>query len=155
MKKTATLILSALALVLLARCDGGEDGALCITVSPEEGYALSGTAGTSSFAPASMTYTVQNICSEDIELSVEENVRWLDVDIAAFGGGSSESGTVTAGQSISVIIEVRYGTDDPERLNLLAEGAYSTDVTFEDDTNDDRVTREVNLTVNPAPGMGR
>lgn len=142
------LVIFAAFIFVFAGCDSDGNGDLCITVTPASDYNLTGTAGSTNFAPASMSYQVTNNCSGSIELAVDEAVRWLDVDIAAFGGGSNESGMVTAGQTIEVVIEPVYGADNPERLDQLAAGNYGADIDFEDRTSDSGVTREASATVN-------
>ena len=102
---------------------------------------------TTTFTPDAKTYAVRNKCSEDVRLSVEEDVRWLDVEIDAFGG-EDEFGTLSANSSVDVVIEVRYGDDNPQRLDQLASGTYTAELHFDDDTNDKRVVRSVDLTVN-------
>ena len=81
-------------------------------------------------------------------LSVEEDVRWLDVEIEAFGGGGMESGTPNGNTSIDVDIEVRYGTDNPQRLNQLEADTYQAQLRFKDETNNTQITRLVDLVVN-------
>ncbi len=140
-------LLVVFAMVCFAGCDSSfeED---CLMVSPQEDFSISGRSMTMNFTPESKTYAVTNSCSEDIVLSVEEEVRWLDVDIAAFGGGGNERGSLIAGTTIDVVVEVRYGSDDPERLNQLAAGNYRADLRFDDVTNDNRILRSVDVTVN-------
>ena len=140
-----TILFAIVAVVTFAACDSGGSGELCLSVTPNESYTLSGAATTMNFAPATKTYTVQNTCGSQLTLSVEEDVRWLDVEIDAFG--SSESGSLGAGASIDVDVEVVYGDDNSERLDQLAAGSYSAEIRFEDDTNGSSVTRSVNLTV--------
>jgi len=140
----AIFILGAFA---FAGCDSdGSSGNSCLAVTPDEAYAVSGAARSQSFTPVAKTYAVRNTCSEDVMLVVTEDKRWLDVEIAAFGG-VDESGLLRAGTSIDVDIELRYGSDDPNRLNQLAPGSYSASIHFDDDTNDTRVTRSVELVV--------
>ena len=139
--------LTLLCALTLFGCDSN-NGDSCLTVTPNEDYFIAGTAATTTFSPASKTYTVSNMCDEEVLLSVEEDVRWLDVDIEAFGGGSNEAGLLNPGTSVDVLIEVRYGTDNPERLDQLPAGLYEADVNFEDESNRSSVTRKVNLTVN-------
>lgn len=146
--KTVSPALIIFAILILAGCDSDGNGDICITVTPATDYNLTGTAGSTDFTPASMSYQVTNNCSGSIELAVDEAVRWLDVDIAAFGGGSNESGMVTAGQTIEVVIEPVYGADNPERLDQLAPGSYGADVDFNDNTSDSGVTRGVSAAVN-------
>lgn len=132
--------------LLLVSCDSSSDED-CLSVTPNDDYILSGAAFSMNFAPASKTYTVRNTCGSDITLSVEEEVRWLDVEIDAFGGGGAESGPLAAGGSVSVAIEVRYGADNPERLDQLAAGSYTAELRFVDETNDGLAVRSVELTV--------
>ena len=140
--------LATLSVVAFAGCDSdGSSGDLCLAVTPNETYTVSGEAMSLTFTPAAKTYAVRNTCSEEVMLVVSEDKRWLDVEIAAFGG-VDESGAIAAGASIDVDIELRYGSDDPDRLNQLAPGSYSASIHFDDDTNDTRVTRSVELTVN-------
>ena len=141
------ILLVSLCVLFFASCDSSSDES-CLTVTPSENYVLSGTAMTTNFTPASKTYTVSNTCGTDIMLAVVEEVRWLDVEIDAFGGGGNESGTLSADTSIDVVIEVRYGTDNAERLDQLDPGSYNADLRFEDDTNNEDVSLMVNLTVN-------
>lgn len=138
-------ILVVLSAFTLVRCDSG-DAASCLSVTPDESYVLAGAAQSTAFVPDSKTYTVRNTCSSEVDLVVEEDERWLDVEIAAFGG-VAESGPLAGGASLAVVLEVRYGTDTPERLNQLAPGAYQAEIRFEDTTNDTRVVRDVELTV--------
>lgn len=133
------------AFVLLVGCDSASDED-CLEVTPDEAYVLSGTAMTTNFAPASKRYTVRNSCSSDVDLSVEEDARWLDVDIA--GAGGAESGVLRGGGSINVDVGVVYGSDNPERLDQLAAGSYTAELRFVDETNDSEVVRSVQLTVN-------
>ena len=142
-------LFTLLSILILTGCDSNSDES-CLTVTPDDRYTISGTAQTTTFTPETKTYSVRNTCTEDVMLSVEEDVRWLDVEIPAFGE-IDESGMLGAGTSIDVDIEVRYGSDNAERLNQLAAGTYGTDLRFEDDTNGDTVTRLVELTVNAAP----
>lgn len=142
------LIFAALGILFLVSCGtNATSGGTCLAVTPDEPYVLSGTAMTTAFAPNAKTYVVRNTCSEDVRLSVEEDVRWLDVEIDAFGG-VDEFGILSAGTSIDVVIEVRYGDDNPQRLDQLAPGTYEAELRFDDDTNDKRVVRSVDLTVN-------
>lgn len=136
--------------LLFVSCDTNNDEDSCLTVTPDENYELSGETMTTAFTPASKTYTVSNTCSEDVLFSVEENVRWLDVEIEAFGG-VDESGTLEAGATINVDIEVRYGGDDIQRLNQLPPGIYRTELRFNDDGNDTRITHIADLTVTSSP----
>lgn len=129
----------------LVRCDLG-DASSCLIVSPDESFVLSGTAMSTSFTPESRSYSVRNTCREQVELSVEEDVRWLDVEIAAFGG-VDEFGPLAAGESVSVDIEIRYGLDDAERLDQLSPGEYEVEIRFVDDTNETEVIRGVELMV--------
>lgn len=143
-------ILSFLAIscmLLLIGCDSSDDIS-CLTVTPVEDYILSGTSFTTDFSPASKTYTVTNTCDDDVLLSVQEDVRWLDVEIAAFGGGGNEAGMLDPDTSVEVVIEVRYGTDNPERLDQLESGTYEAEIDFSDESNTNSVIRDVNLTVN-------
>lgn len=141
------LVFAAFGTLVLAGCNpGAPPGDACLVVAPNEPYALSGTAMTMDFTPDAKTYTVRNSCDEDVTLSVEEDVRWLDVEIAAFG--TAESGVLEAGSSVDVVVEVRYGNDNPQRLDQLAPGSYQADLRFVDDTNDGSVARSVELTVN-------
>lgn len=133
------------AFVLLVGCDSASDED-CLEVTPDEAFVLSGTAMTMNFAPATKTYTVRNSCDSDVDLSIEEGERWLDVNIA--GAGGAESGVLSGGGSINVSVEVVYGSDSPERLDQLAEGSYDSEVHFVDETNDSEVVRSVQLTVN-------
>lgn len=141
------LVFAAFGALVLAGCNPGTTpGDACLEVTPNERYALSGTATTMDFTPNAKTYAVRNSCDEDVALSVEEDVRWLDVEIAAFG--TAESGVLAAGSSVDVVVEVRYGNDNPQRLDQLAPGSYRADLRFVDDTNDGSVVRSVELTVN-------
>lgn len=142
-----SLILTLVGALLLVSCGSNTSDKLCLTVTPNEAYRLSGTSMTTNFVPAAKTYTVRNSCSQDVQLSVEEEVRWLDVEIDAFGG-VDEFGILSANASIDVVIEVRYGSDNPQRLNQLEAGSYQAELRFDDDTNGERVVRSVNLTVN-------
>ena len=148
MKSHFSFLLLIGASLLLFSCDSNSDED-CLTVTPNENYVLSGTAQTTDFTPATKTYTVSNTCDSDVMLSVEEDVRWLDVDIPAFGGGGNEAGTLNADTSIEVTVEVRYGSDNPERLDQLAAGTYQADLRFLDTTNNGAIIRSVDLTVNP------
>lgn len=146
MHKRLIIPVVASTILLLSACDSNNEGSSCFEVTPNESYNISGAQGTTTFTPASKAYTVRNNCSDSAELSVEEDVRWLDVDIAAFG--DNEFGTVQASSSVIVIVEVRYGSDLPDRLDQLPGGTYQTPVEFIDDTNDGSTSRSVNLTVN-------
>jgi len=73
-------------------------------------------------------------------------VRWPDLEIDAFG--AIESGVLSAGATIDVVAEVRYGNDNPQHLDQLAPGSYEAESYFEDATNDSRVLRAVDPTVN-------
>ncbi len=137
-------------MLLLVGCDSNESPDSCLTVTPDENYELSGETMTTNFTPASKTYTVSNTCSEDILFSVEENARWLDVEIDAFGG-VAESGTLAAGSTIEVDIEVRYGTDDISRLNQLPPGNFRTELRFNDEANDTRISLIADLVVTSSP----
>ncbi len=133
---------------MLIGCDSNSDEA-CLEVTPTEAYVLAGTAMSTSFSPDAKVYQVRNSCGEDIVLSVEEDVRWLDVEIDAFAGGTEESGALAAGARIDVRVEVRYGSDTPERLDQLDAGSYEAELRFVDETNGAHITRSVDLTVNP------
>ncbi|MFK7847692.1 MAG: hypothetical protein AB8G77_20535, partial [Rhodothermales bacterium] len=137
--------ISFLVILLLVSCDSNSDES-CLTVTPDETYTLSGTAMTTDFTPAVKTYAVRNTCTLDVMLSVEEDVRWLDVEIDAFG--DNEAGTLSAGVSIDVDIEVRYGSDNIQRLDQLEAGSYSAELRFVDETNTTQVDRLVTATVN-------
>ena len=141
------LIFAALAVFgPLVGCDSNSDSDEdCLEVTPGDAYVLSGTAMTTNFAPASKTYTVRNTCSDSVDLSIEEDERWLDVDIVGF---SSESGELSGGGTISVELGVVYGMDNPERLDQLEAGSYASDVRFVDESNDKEIVRSVQLTVN-------
>lgn len=145
MNNRSLSLLLILSVLTLAACssDNNSDGD-CLSVTPNEDYVLSGTATLTDFVPASKTYTVRNNCDEDIALSIDEDVRWLDVEIA---GSGSEQGVLVAGGTITVAIEVRYGTDNPQRLDQLDPGSYDAEILFEDESNDETVTRDVDLTV--------
>ncbi|MBX2819895.1 MAG: hypothetical protein KTR29_09455 [Rhodothermaceae bacterium] len=147
MKSHFSFLLLIGASLLIFSCDSNSDED-CLTVTPNENYALSGTAQMADFTPATKTYTVSNTCDSDVMLSVEEDVRWLDVDIPAFGGGGNEAGTLNADSSIEVTVEIRYGSDNPERLDQLAAGMYEADLEFIDESNNATIVRVVNLTVN-------
>lgn len=103
---------------------------------------------TMDFTPAAKTFTVRNTCDIDVMLSVEEDVRWLDVEIDAFGGGDLEAGMLSAAGSVEVVIEVRYGSDNIQRLDQLEAGSYSAELRFVDETNTTQVDRLVTATVN-------
>ncbi len=135
--------------LLLSSCDSNNSEDSCLNVAPDENYVLSGVTMTTNFTPEVKSYMVQNTCAEDILFAVDENVRWLDVEIDEFGG-VEESGTLAAGATIQVDIEVRYGSDDPARLNQLAPGIYRTEIRFNDTGNDTRVTQVADLTVTAA-----
>lgn len=137
---------AAYMMLFLSACGSSSGGSTCFSITPDETYIISGTAMTQAFSPDSKTYTVRNTCSADADLSVEEDVRWLDIEIAAFG--ADEFGTVPASGSVAVVIEVRYGSDLPDRLDQLPAGAYQTPVDFVDETNGGSTSRSVNLTVN-------
>lgn len=143
-------VLTLFCMLLLVGCDSNESEDSCLTVTPDENFELSGETMTTNFTPEVKTYSVTNTCSEDILFSAEENVRWLDVEIEAFGG-VEESGTLAAGATLAVDIEVRYGSDDPSRLNQLAPGNYRTELRFNDEANDTRVTLLANLVVSSSP----
>lgn len=134
------------ACLFLIGCDMSDDDANCLTVTPNESFVISGTAATTNFTPASKTYVLRNTCDMDVTVSVEEDVRWLDVEIDAFE--PEEFGVVNASTSINVEIEVRYGSDNPERLDQLAAGTYTADLRFVGESDAGRVDRTVQLTVN-------
>lgn len=139
-----SLLLTALTVFLTASCDSNAEDS-CLTVTPDEAYTLSGTAQTTNFLPATKTYTVRNTCDSNLMLSVEEEVRWLDVEIDSYG--DAEAGPLAAGANLEVRIEVRYGTDNSERLDQLAPGTYGADLRFRDTSNNTEVVQAVNLTV--------
>ena len=132
--------------LLLSSCDSNNSEDSCLNVTPDENYVLSGETMTTNFSPEVKSYMVQNTCAEDILIAVDEDVRWLDVEIDAFGG-VEESGTLAAGTTIQVDIEVRYGADNAARLNQLPPGIYRTEIRFNDTGNDTRVTQVADLTV--------
>lgn len=134
-------------LIVLLACTSDNDGG-CLDVTPDDEFAPAGRALTTNFSPDSISYTVENTCDLPVEFAVGEEMRWLDVEIDELG--DAETGTLQSDATIEVVIEVRYGDDDPERLNLLAPGSYPAEVRFEDLTNDTTITRSVDLTVNEA-----
>ena len=140
-------LLAALSVLILVGCDSASDES-CLNVTPNESYALSGTAMTMDFSPDAKTYTVRNTCDTGVMLSVVEDVRWLDVEIETFGGGGNESGMLNTDTSISVVIEVRYGSDNLQRLDQLTPGTYVAELRFEDNTNNTQIVYSVDLTIN-------
>ena len=136
-----------LSMFFLSSCDSNTSNESCLTVTPNESYTIAGSALSQDFTPAVKTYTVRNTCDTDVMISVEEDVRWLDVDIDAFGGGGNEAGLLASGITIDVDVEVRYGSDNPQRLDQLDPGMYETELSFIDETNNAQTIRPVNLTV--------
>lgn len=114
-------------------------------VEPGDDFLIEGNAHTRGFAPESKSYMVTNDCDAAVEIAVDDDVRWLDVEIDAFG--DEEAGTIGAGASVEVVIEVRYGADNPERLDQLPAGQYEGQVLFEDESNSTSVIRTAAVTV--------
>jgi len=125
-------------------CSGSADEG-CLSIDPSEAFVIEGSVHSIDFAPESKSYTVTNDCDTAVEIDIDDNVRWLDVEIEAFG--DEEGGTVAADDTVEVVIEVRYGTDDPSRLDQLAAGKYDGEIIFEDETNSTTVIRTADLTV--------
>lgn len=144
--RSCSYLVLAVTFTLFVGCDSGGESNNCLTVTPDESYTLAGTAMTTSFAPNSKTYVVRNNCDTSVMLSVEEDVRWLDVEIDAFG--TAESGVLTASASVEVRVEVRYGSDNPERLDQLSPGSYTAVLRFVGESDSGLVDRTVQLTVN-------
>lgn len=139
-------IFTAFSSLALFGCDSNNTNN-CLSVSPNEAYTITGNAGTMNFAPASKTFTVRNICDYDIILAVDEDERWLDVEIDAYD--PAERGPLAASATVSVRIEVRYGSDNPERLDQLSAGDYDTDIRFIGESDNGELFRQVDLTVSP------
>lgn len=129
---------------LALSCSGSADEG-CLVVDPSDTFLIEGNAHTTDFAPDSKAYVVINDCDAAVEIAVDDDVRWLDVEIEAFG--DEEGGTLGAGASVEVVIEVRYGADNPTRLDQLAAGAYDAQIIFEDKTNSTAVIRTADVTV--------
>jgi subtilisin family serine protease len=112
---------------------GGSADTGRLSMTPATGFSSSGPVG-GPFNPATMTYTLTNSGSEQLQFTVNENVSWLDV--------SPVSGTLGPGASRIVNISI-----DPQAMDLNA-GSYNTSITFNNETNSLGTTsRPVSLTV--------
>jgi len=107
-----------------------------LTLDPGNVFSSTGSVG-GPFAPNSIDYTLSN--------PTATSVNWTAAKTAGWVGLSSSGGTVAPGASVTVTVSIN------NNANALAVGSYNDTVTFSDTTNGGSSTRNVVLTITPAP----
>jgi hypothetical protein len=110
-----------------------------LSVEVFDDFVASGTRG-GPFNPASKQFTLRNTGASAITWAAGKGQSWLTL--------SSAGGTLNAGASTTVTVSLNSGA------NGLATGKHADTVTFTNGTNGNgNTTRNVDLTVNPTPGI--
>ncbi len=106
-----------------------------LAVTPATTLSAAGAAGSGTFTPSSITYTLTNNGTGTMSWIAGKTQSWLSL--------SSTSGSLAAGANTTVAASINAAA------NTLAVGGYSDTITFNNSTSGaGNTTRAVNLTVN-------
>jgi FtsP/CotA-like multicopper oxidase with cupredoxin domain/arylsulfatase A-like enzyme len=113
-----------------------------LAVTPTSTLSSSGAAGSGTFTPSSLDYTLTNSGVGSLSWTVSKTASWLTL--------SSTSGTLAAGGNTTVTASI-----NTTNANSLAPGNYSDTITFTNaSTGTGNTTRAASLTVNATTAPG-
>jgi hypothetical protein len=110
-----------------------------MSVTPANNLVSSGTQG-GPFSPTQQVYTIENVGAGNLNWAVLKGQTWITL--------TSQFGTLAPGATTNIAVTINTNA------NALAAGNYLDFIFFANtDNGDGNATRQVQLTVNPQPGM--